>query len=177
MSVENSESIYGLIPPQITLAEAKRRHRSRFNDMVKEETKHAKSLKKTMGPAKIPLSKPDDFLKKHSKEIKLPEKSPPKLGLSESTKPRVPTVRDKPQMAQKTNKDFIKTNAISNITAVPKRPQPKYVDSPKGSSFPLEESGLLPQYVRKKTYGKVPNYLETRKKEMTEAQLDYERLD
>ena len=79
-------------------------------------------------------------------------------------------------MATKTNKDFLKTNAISNITAVPKKPQPKYVDSPKGTSFPLEESGLLPQYIHKKTYGKVPEYLETRRKELVEAQAEYEKL-
>ena len=33
----------------------------------------------------------------------------------------------------------------------------------------------MPQYIHKKTYGKVPDYLELRKKEMAEAQAEYER--
>lgn len=101
--------------------------------------------------------------------------SPGKKQVDYERKPRVPTLNDKPQMAEKSTKDFVKTNAIGNITAIPKKAKPKYTDSPKGTTHLLEESGLLPQYVHKKTYGKVPEYLETRKKEMTEAQLEYER--
>ena len=101
--------------------------------------------------------------------------SPGKKQFDIERKPRVPTLKDQPQLAEKSNKDFIKTNAIGNITAIPKKPKPKYTDSPRGTTYLLEESGLLPQYVHKKTYGKVPEYLETRKKEMTEAQLEYER--
>lgn len=128
----------------------------------------------------MPVNKPEEYLKKHSKEVKISPTKPTAKKLPEDLtaprKPRVPTLHDKPQMAVKTNKDFIKTNAISTITAVPKKPQPKYVDSPKGTSFPLEESGLLPHYINKKTYGKVPIYLETRRNEMAEAQAEYEKF-
>lgn len=99
----------------------------------------------------------------------------PKKPTDIQRKPHLPTLQERPQMAAKTDKDFLKTNAISTITAVPKKPKPKYTDSPNGTTHLLEESGLVPQYIHKKTYGRVPEYLETRRKEMTEAQLEYER--
>lgn len=78
-------------------------------------------------------------------------------------------------MAAKSGKNFITTNAIANITAVPKQPVPKYVDTPAGETHCLEESGLLPKYVHKKEYGQVPQYLYQRRQEMAEAQATYER--
>ena len=78
-------------------------------------------------------------------------------------------------MATKSTKDFVKTNALANITAVPKKPTPKYVDSPTGKSHDLEKSGLLPKYIKKDDFGQVPTYLEERKKELEEAQAEYAR--
>ena len=49
-----------------------------------------------------------------------------------------------------TRKDFVKTNAIENIMAVPKKPQPIYVDTKKGDKHPMENSGLVPKYLKKK---------------------------
>lgn len=198
MSVDTKEIIYDLIPPYVPPAEARRRHRSKFSDTVQQETKHLKSANRTMvnitysykyltilyclfqGPATVSVNKPDQFLKKHSKEMRTPPKASPVkkdtlLSSSIERKPHVPRAHERPQMATKTEKDFLKTNAISTITAVPKKPKPKYIDTPSGDTHLLEESGLIPQYVLKKTYGKVPEYLETRRKEMTEAQLEYEK--
>ena len=78
-------------------------------------------------------------------------------------------------MAEKTSKNFITTNAVSNILAVPTKPTPKYVDSPFGAAHNLEGSGLMPLYTHKTEYGKVPVYIEKRKKEMAEAQTEYEK--
>lgn len=78
-------------------------------------------------------------------------------------------------MAGKTTKNFITTNAIANITTVPKKPSPKYVDDPSGASHNLETSGLVPKFIHKKEYGKVPPYLDQRKREMAEAQAEYDR--
>lgn len=48
------------------------------------------------------------------------------------------------------NKNFIKTNAIENIMALPKKPHPAYADTKKGDKQLLENSGLVPKYTKKK---------------------------
>ena len=40
---------------------------------------------------------------------------------------------------------------------------------------PTQTSGLVPKYCQKQEYGKVPSYLEQRKREMAEAQEEYDR--
>ena len=90
-------------------------------------------------------------------------------------KPHVPPHTEQPQLAGKSTKNFITTNAIANITAVSKKPVPRYVDAPTGATHNLEPSGLMPKYCTKKDYGKVPPYLDQRKKEMAEAQAEYDR--
>ncbi len=49
------------------------RHVSKFKSSVREETQRNKVGSKTMGPAKVAANDPQAFLKKHSKEPKLPE--------------------------------------------------------------------------------------------------------
>ena len=79
-------------------------------------------------------------------------------------------------MGKKTTRNFLTTNAIENITAIPKKPMQKYVDSPQGASHKLVGSGLLPEFIHKKDYGRAPGYLEVRRQEMDQAQADYERF-
>lgn len=117
------------------------------------------------------MNPPTSFLKKHSKEPVLPAPEKTTVNL-DSRKPIVPSP---PQLAKKSTKNFVTTNALTNITAVPKKPTPKYVDCPTGKSHDLEKSGLLPKFVKKEDYGQVPTYLEQRKKELEEAQAEYTR--
>lgn len=93
----------------------------------------------------------------------------------QQTKPSVPRHDERPQMAKKTTKNFVTTNAVENITTIPRKPIPKYIDTPHGTAYKLEGSGLLPEYIHKKEYGKAPGYLEHRRFEMEQAQADYER--
>lgn len=79
-------------------------------------------------------------------------------------------------MGVKTNKDFVKTNAVESINAVAKKPTEKYVDTVKGATHALAPSGLVPRYLQKKDYGKTPIYLTKRKEEMEEAQREYEEF-
>ena len=65
-------------------------------------------------------------------------------------RPAVPQKEDKPLMGLKTTKNFITTNAVQNITSVPKHPQKVYVDTRKGDKNLLEPSGLEPVYTQKK---------------------------
>ena len=40
--------------------------------------------------------------------------------------------------------------------------------------FFLQNSGLVPKYIKKDNYGTVPKYLDSRKKQMAEHQKNYE---
>lgn len=50
-------------------------YQSKFKEMVIEETVKPKQDHRTMGYAKEPVPKPNDFLKAHAKEPKLPERN------------------------------------------------------------------------------------------------------
>lgn len=68
----------------------------------------------------------------------------------ERRRPKVPQKDDKPLMGLKTTKNFITTNAVQNITSVPKKPEKVFVDTKKGDKNMLEPSGLEPKYIHKK---------------------------
>ena len=53
-------------------------------------------------------------------------------------------------MGLKTTKNFITTNAVENITSVPKKPAKKFADTKNGDTHNLIPSGLEPVYVHKK---------------------------
>jgi len=61
-------------------------------------------------------------------------------------------------MGLKTTKNFITTNAVQNITSVPKRAEKIYVDTRKGDKNYLEPSGLEPVFIHKKV-GIFANYI------------------
>jgi hypothetical protein len=106
-----------------------------------------------MGLAKEPVPKPNEYLKAHEKEFKLPEKEyVTKKSKDELIKrPEVPDqTKNRPLLGIKTNKNFISQNAVDTIMAVPKNPERTMVDTRKGDKFPLETSGLVPLYVKKK---------------------------
>lgn len=151
------------------------RYMSKFREQVKLEKQSNKAPNKSMGPAKVDVPLPQKYLLKHSKEPKLPEKKPFKYEDDElHYKPPVPARTDKPLMGLHTNKNFIKTNAVENIMAVPKKPQPAYTDTKKGDKQPLENSGLVPKYIKKKDYGQTPEYLLQRREEVRKAQEEYD---
>ena len=69
----------------------------------------------------------------------------------EPKKSSVPRAKDAPPlMGIQSTKNFITTNAVENIMAVPKKPAANMADTRHGDSFPLEESGLVPKYRNKK---------------------------
>jgi len=103
-----------------------------------------------MGFAKEPAPKPNEFLKAHEKEFKLPEPVK-KQTKEEFKKPNVPDpIKDRPMLGLKTKKNFISQNAVDTIMSVPKNPEKNLVDTRKGDKFPLDPSGLAPVYVKKK---------------------------
>ena len=62
-------------------------------------------------------------------------------------KPAVPARTDNPIMGLQTKRDFTKTT-----TAVTTKPKPTSVDSRNGHKQLLENSGLVPKYIKKKVF-------------------------
>ncbi|XP_030908385.1 enkurin isoform X3 [Melopsittacus undulatus] len=143
------ESISNLLPRLEEKPVKPPRYISIYRPSVKCEAEKNKAQWKTMGPAKVAVPSPKNFLQKHSKDPKLParkkEQDPKKLPeLS------VPRRTDRPVMGIQSKKNFINTNAVAVITGLPKKPQPIYVDRRQGDKYLLETSGLVPKYIKKK---------------------------
>ncbi|NWT89012.1 ENKUR protein, partial [Lanius ludovicianus] len=147
------------------------RYISKYREFVKHEAMKNKSQWKTMGPAKVSVPSPNDFLQKHSKEPKLAPKKKEEDGkkllpLSVPQRTYRPVIRIK--------KNFINKNAVAVIRGVPKKPRPFCVDTRQGDKYPLEPSGLVPKYVKKKNYGVTPKYVTQRNEEMKREEEEYE---
>lgn len=171
---EHEESIYNLIPRTPEKITKPDRYKSKFKDTVKDDQRANKKECKTMGPAKVPLSNPENFMKKRSKLPNLPEKRDFKYPDEEQRRPNVPKHTEKPVMGVKSEKNFITTNAVENIMSVPKKPASNFADTRGGSTHPLEPSGLTPKYMKKKEYGKTPGYLIKRKEDEQLMQREYD---
>lgn len=77
-------------------------------------------------------------------------------------------------MGVHTKKNFLKSNVIENIMAVPRKPQPTYTDTRNGDKQLLENSGLVSKYIKKKDYGQTPEYLQQRREETRREQEEYD---
>uniref|UniRef100_G3TF32 Enkurin, TRPC channel interacting protein n=1 Tax=Loxodonta africana TaxID=9785 RepID=G3TF32_LOXAF len=169
----SSESVYNLIPSDAKEPpQPPRYYTSVFKTTVKEDVQKAKNAMKTMGPAKVEVPSPKNFLKKHSKEKTLPPKK--KFEWNEPRKPPVPQRSEHPVMGIQSGKNFINTNAADVIMGVAKKPKPIYVDKRTGDKHDLESSGLVPKFINKKDYGVTPGYICKRNEEVKKAQEEYD---
>nr|XP_009915174.1 PREDICTED: enkurin isoform X2 [Haliaeetus albicilla] len=175
------ESIYNLLPRLEEKPVKPPRYISTFRPSMKHEAEKNKAQWKTMGPAKVAVPSPKNFLQKHSKEPKLPAKCLHArfTGKKEQDSKKLPALSvprrtDHPVMGIQSKKNFINTNAVAAITGLPKKPQPIYVDRRQGDKYLLETSGLVPKYIKKKDYGVTPKYVTRRNEEMKRAQKEYE---
>lgn len=162
------EVVYNVIPKEEVHSQKPQRYMSKYRPTVLLEEKAAKDAMRTMGPAKVEVPSADKYLKKHSKEPKLHEKTQGSKEVRHTPalkKPPVPARTDKPPMGIHTKRDFIRTAA-----AAPMKPRPACVDSRGGHKQLLENSGLVPKYIKKKHYGEVPQYLRRLHKEEMRAQ-------
>uniref|UniRef100_A0A668APG9 Enkurin, TRPC channel interacting protein n=1 Tax=Myripristis murdjan TaxID=586833 RepID=A0A668APG9_9TELE len=169
--VHPPESVYNLIPKEEVKVEKPPRYMSKFRTTVVQEKKSNKDLMRTMGPAKAEMPSPEKYLRKHSKEPKLPEMAGNTHTLR---KPDVPKRMDNPTMGIHTTKNFVKTNALANVMAVPKKVQPTSADTKNGDKQVLENSGLVPKYIKRKDFGEIPEYLQQRKEDALRAQEEYD---
>ncbi|CAH1789662.1 unnamed protein product [Owenia fusiformis] len=168
------ESIYNLCEKPAPASEEKVKHTSKFRGTVTGEYKSNRNDYKTMGQAKVPTRRQDNFLKKHEKEPVLPDRTKFSYPDEERKRPNVPRKDDQPLMGLRTTKNFITNNAVENIMSVPKKAEKNYVDTKKGDKHPLETSGMEPHYLHKKDFGKTPAYLIKREEEIQRAQEEYD---
>ncbi|XP_072268811.1 enkurin [Pyxicephalus adspersus] len=176
------ESIYNLIPKEEVKIQKPPRYTSTFRHSVKLEEQKNKAAHKTMGPAKVEVPSPKEYLQKHTKEATLAQKSallnstgkPPRCLAEDQKRPPVPPRTEQPILGIQTNKSFIKTNVAEAVLAVPKKPKPVYVDTKKGDKHLLETSGLVPKYIKRKDFGSTPEYLVKRNEEVRRAQEEYD---
>ncbi|XP_066172179.1 enkurin isoform X2 [Sylvia atricapilla] len=143
---------------------------SKVRELGKHEPEKNKSQWKTMGPAKVAVPSPNDFLQKRPKEPKLAPKKKEQDG--KRLLPLLPPRTYHPVIHIK--KNFISKNAIAVIKGEPKKPQHFCVDTRQGDKYLLEPSGLFPKYIKKKNYGVIPKCVTRRKEEMKREEEEYQ---
>ncbi|XP_028822283.1 enkurin isoform X3 [Denticeps clupeoides] len=189
------ESIYNLIPREEVKDDKPPRYMSKFREQTKLERQANKAASRTMGPAKVEAPAPEKFLLKHSKEPRLPDKKPFSYPDNTARKAPLPVNTDPAGAGSSARKDFVKTNAMETIAATARRPQPVYADTKTGHKNLLENSGLVPKYLKKKVrekrmaremafktdawllqdFGQTPDYILQRREEARRAQQQFDR--
>ncbi len=179
MPSHQDESIYNLIPRPVVVAPKPPKYDSKFKEDVRHELQKPKQDHRTMGYLKEPVPKPEEYLKAHAKEFshQFPRPPNPNEEKAEKTNPKKPSVprhNEQPLLGLKSTKNFVSQNAVDTIMTVPRKPEKNVVDSRKGTKFNLESSGLTPVYVKKKTFGMIPNYIVEHKNESAKAKEEYD---
>ncbi|KAG5443094.1 Enkurin [Clonorchis sinensis] len=177
------ESIYNLLPKPLEIPPKPLRYTSQFRHTVEREFKSDKHKWKTMGPAKVPVPTPDNFLKKNEGQhmLHMPRS---KSASADDRK----TFRDcllstkKADLPSKSNKvfphlpcatDYVTMNRIAAQKMPSKKAKRLLVDTRTGDKIDLPPSGLELVYVYKKKFGDVPDYLVQRAKAVALAKQQY----
>ncbi|RKP19747.1 hypothetical protein ROZALSC1DRAFT_28687 [Rozella allomycis CSF55] len=151
------ESVYRLIPEVVPEKPHPPLYKSIFSNMAKSEYTTGTKPAASMGPVKVKVNPPKEFLKKHSKEPRLP---PPKEFhyADKGLRPSVPSKKERPVLPKPTSMDFVTTNAVNIINSTPQKvPKEPY------------------SYLTKKDYGKNPKYLDKRKEERHNEEVQRQR--
>lgn len=185
------EHLCYLIPKEDVEKVVPRRYTTTFRSTVANDNIFEKFANKTMGPAKVNVRTPENFLKKSdgsTNQMPRPPNSLNKyncsygLGFNDydrkmstmSKKPAVPKVNEQNPKAKKTTKNFIVANAVENITSVSRKPKLNYVDTNSGNTNDTISSGLVPRFSLKADFGKTPDYLTKRQNTIMQAQEEYD---
>uniref|UniRef100_A0A1I8MZM6 Enkurin domain-containing protein n=1 Tax=Musca domestica TaxID=7370 RepID=A0A1I8MZM6_MUSDO len=177
---------------EIVKEQTKARHVIEMPDNRKLLTSSAKNSHQTMGYAITPIELPNNFLRKNNgvKWQRLREhQCPPKREIPpvpHFERIAAPSLHSHSAAVSKDNKkehkgdqlcprtryfhdhkhraNFVALNVELIKKAETRRPPPRYIDTPKGDRHNLLNSGLMPQYICSKNFGKVPCYLDHHKK-------------
>lgn len=203
MTNYGDEHIAELIPRAIPKISRPPKHISQFRPSIKNQAKIDKCLAKTMGMIATTPPSAQHYLKKNQGNLRLKLvsdgnrkrcwsaganfSSSGASGIPKDKENQIPgpsqphfsrnvkfTAQRK--FAKKPFSDKIHENAIRNITSIPKMPKKIYVDSNNGNKNDLLTSGLVPRYSIQNNFGKVPKYIETRKKLVEKTQQEFDKF-
>ncbi|KAM8709185.1 hypothetical protein ACLKA7_016057 [Drosophila subpalustris] len=137
-----------------------------LKDGVRLLTDAKKSHHRTMGCANVPLEPPCAFLRKNQ-GVKWRREN---LHVC----PKGANMPPLPEFGKKEKKSEMVPNfVVRNIRCARSTnrcpPTPRFVDAPEGTRQNLLNSGLVPQYICRKDFGKVPIYIQKTKKMLSEA--------
>lgn len=149
------ESIYDLLPIEIQVPERPPQYKSVHADEVRKEFKECKKIAASMGPPKVVVPPPIEYLRKgdglvHLKKAHIDEPH----HRSPITRAPVPKLAHQKFAPPVTNKDFIEGNKRESATTALKKPPTKVVE-----------------YRKKRDYGIAPEYLVKRKIEKKEQEV------
>ena len=133
-----------------------------------------------MGEAQTNLSPPEDYLRKKTrdaqfyKRVKSARAHREKV-VHEERKPMVPKVTDHIATPMRSRRNFVQKNALDAMISEPtNQEETHFVDAPGGNKQALKPSGMVPNYVEKKEFGKVPTYIKKLKKTREDEQKRWE---
>jgi hypothetical protein len=187
------EHLSQIIPHSESEKVTSKMYKSKFRKQVASDNKFEKFANKTMGPAKVNVRTPENFLKKSDGSTAQMPRPPNSLNKyncdsgfnsfernfygdaikSLPNKPNLPNKNN--NQCKMTSKDFIKANAVENITSVSRKAKEIYVDTNTGHKNDLITSGLVPRHTLKEDFGQVPNYLQNKKAIIQQAQEEYDQ--
>ncbi|KAF8568519.1 hypothetical protein P879_05155 [Paragonimus westermani] len=178
------EFIYNLIPKIDPPQQKPPRYISSFKPEAVKEMKHNRYPWKTIGPAQVNRSTPEDFLKKKCRGDRLPIRRSLSVNADTRTsfrdclqtekKAPLPSATKDSQLACTfSSRDYVTLNKIAAQELVPKKSKKVLVDTRHGDKLDLTPSGLELIYVNKKEFGQVPDYLIGRAKAVANAIMQY----
>lgn len=149
-----SESIFNLLPVDPKKQVKPKRYKSKYNPKAPVDSTFnvRRGAAGTMGRVNNRKTTQSFTRSRRDKGVnpKKPAKKWNRPGNTQKRQP-VPKRNEKPVMGLKTTKDFLVANAVENILAVPS-----------------QRTNQSPQYIKKKDYGKVPEYLNHVKQDIAE---------
>lgn len=146
---------------KIILSKFASRYRSKFKKH-KEKPDKDQHFHKTFGFAETPLDPPNKFLQKNC-GIRFIHPCASNTRLCSSRRPPIPKHDElfKTQSMQNLSKDkhFKRINIKRTASSARINRPPKFADTKFGDYQNLEKSGMIPIFIHKPKFGKVPEYL------------------
>lgn len=152
-------------------------YRSRFREDVRQEVHNRLKHHQTFGFPVEPLHPPTDFLRKRSRSASAAAfKHRPDHNHFE-VRLKAPLDHLGGKIVHH-NVNHLRENIKRAESAKPRRrPGTCSCDTRRGDFFPVEQSGLVPKYVLQTKFGRVPKYIEERKKDAEmRAKQEQERM-
>ncbi|KAK3883571.1 hypothetical protein Pcinc_012114 [Petrolisthes cinctipes] len=164
--MEEEENIMNLLPPRPVIYEKEKRHVSLHHGRVVQSGRRGRQEHATMGPpTTLHPPSPAHYLKKHHRDAHTHIARVQEEQRQCEKRPPLPNpVNYPPPERQKSGVNWIRKNVAGVGKSTHQQGGPgRYADTSTGTTHLLLTSGLYPNYIYKKGYGRVPSYLRHRK--------------